>query len=148
MRTNHGITKTYTIARPWDNFQFWKLIHGFIYRSHRCTLEWLSTHQCTVIFFTLWTNSAGDGNLIFPSKNRLLFSGKDKKNISKCCMLNFVSADILKHFHIFPRKQNLTFHANCLQMSNVYWKNKRIINMLSAENAQSANHQFSADDIF
>ena len=27
-------------------------------------------------------------------------------------------------------------------------KNKRIINILSAENAQSANHQFSADDIF
>ena len=27
-------------------------------------------------------------------------------------------------------------------------KNKRINNMLSVENAQSANHQFSADDIF
>ena len=27
-------------------------------------------------------------------------------------------------------------------------KIKRIINILSAENAESANHQFSADDIF
>ena len=81
-------------------------------------------------------------------QNRLLCSGKRKKNISKCCMLNFVSADNLKHFHIFPRKQNLTFHAKCLQMSNVYWKNKHIINMLSAENTQSANRQFSVDDIF
>ena len=88
-------------------------------------------------------------NWYFPKKNnRLLFYVKNKKNISKCSMLNFVSADILKHFHIFPRKQNLTFHANCPQMSNIYWKNKRIINMLSAENAQSANHQFSADDLF
>ena len=83
-----------------------------------------------------------------PPKNRFLFSGKNKKIISKCCMLNFVSADILKHFHIFPRKQNLTCHANCLQISNVYWKKINIINMLSAENVQSANHQFSADDIF
>ena len=64
--------------------------------------------------------------------------------------VEFVSADNLNIFVFFPRKQNLTFHANCLQMSNVYWKKKQqtITNMLSAENVQSANHQFSADDIF
>ena len=62
-------------------------------------------------------------------------------------MLNFVSADNLNIFVFFPRKQNLTFHANCLQMSCLLEK-KTITNMLSAENVQSANHQFSADDIF
>ena len=36
--------------------------------------------------------------------------------------VEFVSADNLNIFVFFPRKQNLTFHANCLQMSNVYWK--------------------------
>ena len=47
-------------------------------------------------------------------------------------------------FLIFPRKQDLTFHANCLQGDNlhemsdpVYAKNKKnIINLSSAENAQ------------
>ena len=47
-------------------------------------------------------------------------------------------------FLIFPRKQDLTFHANCLQGDNlhemsdpVYVKNKKnIINLSSAENAQ------------
>ena len=63
-------------------------------------------------------------------------------------MLNFVSADILKHVHIFPRKQNLTFHAYSPNVKCLLEKNKRIINILSAGNAQSANHQFSADDIF
>ena len=86
-------------------FQIWKLTHSFI--SHRCTLEWLSTHQCTLTFFTLWANSAGDDKLIFSKKkkqkkkNSFLFSGKNKKNISKCCMLNFVSADILNIFAFF-----------------------------------------------
>ena len=59
-------------------------------------------------------------------KPKFLFSGKNKKNISKCCMLNFVSADNLTIFVFFPRKQILTFHANCLQMSNVYWKKNKL----------------------
>ena len=54
------------------------------------------------------------------------------------------SADILKYFLIFARKQDLTFHAklspNVILFSG---KNKHIINILS----ESANHQFSADDI-
>ena len=119
----HSRCLTYTIAGPWDNFHIWKLTHGFIYRSHRCTLEWLSTHHCALTFFTLLANSADDDKLILSQKKTgFLFSGKNKKNISKCCMLNFVSADNLNIFVFFPRKQNLTFHANCLQMSNVYWK--------------------------
>ena len=62
-------------------------------------------------------------------------------------MLNFVSADILEHFHIFPIKQ---FDISCESSPNVkcLLEKIRIINILSAENAQSANHQFSADDIF
>ena len=47
-------------------------------------------------------------------------------------------------FSFFPRNQDLTFHANCLQGDNlhemsdpVYVKNKKnIINLSSAENAQ------------
>ena len=76
-----------------------------------------------------------------------MFSGNNKKNISKCCMFNFVSADILEHFHIFPIKQ---FDISCKSSPNVkcLLEKIRIINILSAENAQSANHQFSADDTF
>ena len=63
-------------------------------------------NDCTLTFFTLWANSAGDDKLILSPKNRFLFSGKNKKNISKCCMLNFVSADNLNNFVFFPRKKN------------------------------------------
>ena len=60
-------------------------------------------------------------------KNQICFLGKIRKHISKCCMLIFFtqsakhpfSADgILKYFLILPWKQDLAFHANCLQMSS------------------------------
>ena len=58
----------------------------------------------------------------FAKKNKFLFSRKNKKTVSKCYMLKFFTQfsadDILTYILIFPRKQLLTFHANCLQMSN------------------------------
>ena len=52
----------------------------------------------------------------------------------------FSADDILKYFFlIFPRKQDLTFHANCLLKCQILFsgKNKKnIINLSSAENAQ------------
>ena len=48
-------------------------------------------------------------------------------------MLNFVSADILKKFHIFPRKHFMQTVSKCQMFIG---KNKRIINMLSAEKAE------------
>ena len=53
--------------------------------------------------------------------------------------------NILEYFVIFPRKQNLTFHANCLQMETICMKckilfsektKKHIINLSPAEFAQ------------
>ena len=49
-----------------------------------------------------------------------IFWKKKKKKIQNviCCLslwVNFSADDILKYFLIFPRKQNLAFHANCLQ---------------------------------
>ena len=57
-------------------------------------------------------------------------------------MLNFVSADILNIFVFFP--ENRIWHF----MQIVSKCQMFIPNMLSTENAQSANHQFSSDDIF
>ena len=85
-------------------------------KSYICTVVTVMAKQCwsqTVLESGSWGHS-------------VLFSGKTKKNISKCCMLNLVSADNLNIFVFFPRKQNLTFHANCLQMSNVYWKKNKL----------------------
>ena len=64
-------------------------------------------------------------------------------------MLNSTLGKIFSRRHIeiiflfFPRKQALTFHANCLQGDNlhemlnlVFWENKKNINLSSAESAQ------------
>ena len=63
-------------------------------------------------------------------------------------MLNFVSADILNIFVFFLENRIWHFTQIVSKCQMFIGKNKRITNMLSAENAQSANHQFSADDIF
>ena len=47
-------------------------------------------------------------------KCQILFSGKNKKNISICCLMK-ISADNIEIFSYFSRKKVLTFHANCLE---------------------------------
>ena len=56
----------------------------------------------------------------------------------------FSTDSILKYFLIFSRKQDLTFHANCLQLSLFPGENKKnIINMLSAFSADNILKYFS-----
>ena len=82
--------------------------------------------------------------MIFFPENWFLFSGKNKKNISKCFMLNFVprvlSISFQQTFWIFSYffLGNRIWHFMQIvsKCSIVFWKNKRIINMLSAETAQ------------
>ena len=81
------------------------------------------------------------------------------KNISKCCMLKFLPSD--KHqfsadgfSNIFFPRSLLIFHGKlciiCMKCHILFSgrNEKSVINMLSAEIAQSAKHQFTEDDIF
>ena len=60
--------------------------------------------------------------------------------------VKFSADDILKYFLLFPRKQDLTFDANCLHWRHLAWtvkacflggkKKKNITNLSSAESVQ------------
>ena len=86
----------------------------------------------TLAFTTLWGQTDGIFSY-FPQKSPVFWKEKNiKKNSSICRLLSMLCIQVHQQtinwwhfffFFTFPRKQDLTFHANCLQRQFA-WKVK------------------------